>query len=343
MAVKTWVTRPYLVWVLSLSGAVLAAFIVLVIGAIENGHWYLTTFFEDLVKNAFIATIVAVGTQWINEQQKEWRRRREQAFIVARQKDLILLAANGWSPLSIIYPDEQWSSTNIGKETEELEKLADSLESLHEASTETREGRKIVFVMLKSMLIHLAGYTAEGTRARRLLYLHRINEHLEPLETALDPDLAQGVRKFRALATGAQAWIIHTNAVVFERLAVERLAPLLSTSLPSTNFLFDIAGEKQLYSSAATFEPVWLLITHITSIINSVDRRNPDQDWTNVGALMDQVRRCLGSLRNEVRTMAAASKVLAELLSMVPVDPQEATNTIRQAKVNNAGKPIAGP
>ena len=299
---------------LGVAAAVIAAAAVLVVGVVATGEWHWASFVADLIKNAFIGSLVAAATAWLKQRQDAEAAAAVERANEARQRDKIraldeisTLAVSGWSSLGASESAPDQVCDDISRQVAEWRKHADDLDEVHAAPRDIEA--EIIFLGVLASRVEL--YLNEGGRTRRLIYLLTLQRELAALEDGVDPELAATVADFRRAVPKYQGWHAHTNATVIERLLVEQAARPRGLK-PATPAYVRLLRSAEIPSAAASHEPLYMLFAYA---IKHEDPRAEDLTED----LMDPVRRSVGALRNELRALADCVELLVPIVRYAAV------------------------
>jgi hypothetical protein len=293
--------------------AVVAAALVLVIRWLVKDEWFLLDFAEDLIRNLLVGGILAAAVYWLEKRRREAERRatleaasRRHRQQVLRLKELVQLAASGWSPLDIqpTATDDE-ALRGMREEIDEFRGIADQLEKMHERKPDDVE-RVFDFQELKFLIDR---YLSEGSRERRFEYLDYLLLEVSSIEGAEDDPLAVEIGVFRRTVPKAIAWRTHTDTTVIERLLVERVV-VGSSREPASEEDRALREVAQLDAAVVAREPLYLLETY--AAMQSTDAKALD----DANRRWDPINRCVGALRNELRAVAQALERLLRLLEL---------------------------
>ncbi|MFB9686021.1 hypothetical protein [Amycolatopsis plumensis] len=313
-----WILRnPLALVVLTVAFALLAAVLEQVIAVwLGPARWDWVKVTQDFVRNGFLAALLAFLTSAIKNHQDAARLRRAHGRHVLGQGSVMALAMSGWSHVP--------SEDREGAKPEDIRIDRNSVETLRteaQAWRKTATGLDAVrapevaqlaaFLVLQNLRWKLAGdYAAEGGRRRRLIHLARLIDDLALVESSPDTGMSAAAHTFRIRATVLLGWVHHTDTTIVERLLVERSMPLTTLDLPESSGLFSLYSDG-LDSSAISHDPLYFLLFHLHGICETVDLNAPDTQ--RIDLLLDQLRRIVGALVNELRAAADVAEALVDL------------------------------
>jgi hypothetical protein len=304
--------------ILALTAAVVAAALVFFITwAVTDERRYLALS-EDLVRNVLITGLIGAGSSWLDANRQRQRQLDDEERVELRNRGRVLrlstltkLAATAWNFLPDDPEDNDTTgiaaATQLREAAESLRQQASVFITIHEGDRGERGEESLAVYKYRSSYRALYRYVGEGQRIRRFQQLERISQELRDVAETDDEKWAEVVSRFRRAEMLAQGWRSHTDTVIAERIVVGKVLDH-RFERPSGDFR-GILAKVDLDASMMSFEPVWMLIAYVALTSGT-------KDYERLNENLGNVNRCFGSLRNEIRMIAAAYDALADVLAL---------------------------
>lgn len=304
------------------------------------GGWDWTKFWQDMVKNVFLAFLLAVATDGIKRHQERQRRRSAAAALLAARDPLLRLTIGGWShPGGGDFKGREEPLDQAARlRAQELEsfrvalvRAADcpnpSCPDPRKSKGDCQEGdscrKDHQFGAWHAVTIlrwPLASHLAEGRRHRLRDYLPRLHAELLALETHLDGERAEQAAEARLQTINVLGCMDHTDSTIMEHTLVEPSTAISTQEPPATWALFREAPD--LPAAAAAHDPCYLLLHHIQHSLPTQNDVGIDKARAAVAALwLGKFRRCLHALQREVD---AQLELIDLIVALVPPQQQDA-------------------
>lgn len=277
--------------------------------------WNAIEFWQDVVQNGFLAILLT----WLIKKVADYQADQVLRRFVLNRLPYIALAISGWNRIPDVQSTTKPLPVPTRAEVDRLLKeaganwrnLAIRIEKIREASGASAH----IEAFLELQTLHFsyyASYNAEGGRRRRMVWLRALTDDLASVESGGQSALAGGAMDCRRRATDVISWISHTDSVITERLLLERHFSPGSVTLPPSGVLFSTVDFDSSLASSAELDRTYLLFTHIAMVCSGIDLTDMQQE--TLGLLLDQVRRPLGAMRNELRAAAECADALVRLV-----------------------------